>query len=243
MVTLLTNPTNWQIRRIRRIRQKQRFNPTNLTKYLATLDFPKSSQHWFLSTIQDFQAYCYCMASVAAPRKQTNAGRRKDEPRVKHGGPRSGAGRPTKRTPPVEQALLQGITLGLSLSRASALVGITSETFAEWCEKIKSWPSASNKLAPKGSNVRFENCTAWRKKAILERSRGFWKKWIERLTAHSRRWSVQPSRTIICCPVLPSTQEQMRLRTSSQPNGSGWRRRVRYRRAIRNGRQKFFQKL
>jgi len=74
------------------------------------------------------------MASVAAPRKQTNPGRRKDEPRGKHGGPRSGAGRPTKRTPAVEQALLQGITLGLSLSRACALVGITSETFAEWCE-------------------------------------------------------------------------------------------------------------
>jgi hypothetical protein len=52
-----------------------------------------------------------------------------------HGGRRPGAGRPTKRTPTVEEALLEAITLGLSLSRACALVGITSESFAGWCEK------------------------------------------------------------------------------------------------------------
>jgi terminase small subunit-like protein len=65
------------------------------------------------------------MRSVAAARK----------PKAKHGGRRPRSGRPTKRNPTLEEALLEAITLGLSLSRACALVGVTAETFAEWREK------------------------------------------------------------------------------------------------------------
>jgi hypothetical protein len=40
-----------------------------------------------------------------------------------------------KRTATLEEALLESITVGLSLSKACSLVGITSESFAEWREK------------------------------------------------------------------------------------------------------------
>jgi hypothetical protein len=75
------------------------------------------------------------MASASAPQIKRRTERKAKAGRGGHGGKRPRAGRPTKRTPTVEEALLEAITLGLSLSRASALVGVTSETFAEWREK------------------------------------------------------------------------------------------------------------
>ena len=81
------------------------------------------------------------MAAPVSPAKPTpaehvtKARRRTTKAEHKRGGARPGAGRPTKRSQGVEEILLEGVEIGLSIARAAALAGITSETYQAWCEK------------------------------------------------------------------------------------------------------------